>query len=99
MVRLDGLLWLCICGRIRGFFAGWVLDRTTRELDSFVDNFTRSRFYLLRSGMLCAVRTLRLLRAVIQFFYKFLYYLALNGGCSSMFRLLIFRAVVSFSNI
>ena len=99
MVRLDGLLWLCICGRIRGFFAGWVLDRTTRELDSFTGNFTGSRFYLLRSGMLCAVRTLRLLRAVIQFFYKFLYYLALNGGCSSMFRLLIFRAVVSFSNI
>ena len=99
MVRLDGLLWLCICGRIRGFFAGWVLDRTTRELDSFTGIFTGGCFYLFGRRAFCAARTVGLLRAVIQFFYKFLHHLPLNSGCSSMFRLLIFRAVVSFSNI
>lgn len=99
MVRLDGLLWLCICGRIRGFFAGWVLDRTTRELDSFTGNFTGGCFYLFGRRAFCAVRTVRLLRAVIQFFYKFLHHLPLHDGHSLMFWLLVFRAVVSFSNI
>lgn len=99
MVRLGGLLRLHICGRIRGFSAGWVLDRMTRELDSFMDNFTGSRFYLFGRCAFRAVRAVRLLRAVAQLFYKFLHHLALHGGCSLMFRLLVLLTAFSFSNI
>ena len=99
MVRLDGLLWLCICGRIRGFFAGWVLNRTTRQLDSFMDDFAGSHFYLFGRRAFRAVRAVGSIRAVIQFFYKFLHHLPLHDGHSLMFWLLVFRAVVSFSNI
>ena len=99
MVRLGGLLRLHICGRIRGFSAGWVLDRMTRELDSFMDNFTGSRFYLFGRCAFRAVRAVRLLRAVAQLFYKFLHHLALDGGCDLMFWLLVLWPVVSFSNV
>ena len=99
MVQLGGLLRLCICGRIRGFFAGWVLDRTTRQLDSFMDDFAGGRFHLFGRRAFRAVRAVRLFRAVAQLFYKFLYHLPLHSGCSLVFRLLVFRAVVSFSNV
>ena len=78
---------------------GWVLDRTTRQLDRFMDNFACSRFDLFGRCCFRAVRTVGRLCTVIQLFYKFLYHLALDGGCSLMFRLLVFRAVISFSNI
>ena len=99
MVRLGRLLQLCICGRIRGFSAGWVLDRTTRQLDGFMGDFAGGRFYLFGRRAFRAVRAVRLFCAVIQLLYKILYHLALDNGCSLMFRLLVFWTVVSFSNI
>lgn len=73
--------------------------KTVRNLNCFVYDFKGSRFYLLGSGMLCAVRVLRLLCAVIQLFYKPLHHLPLHSGCNLMFWLLILWTVVSFSNI
>ena len=64
MVRLGRLLQLCICGRIRGFSAGWVLNRTTRQLDSFMDDFAGGRFYLFGRRAFRAVRAVGLIRAV-----------------------------------
>ena len=98
MVRLAGLLRLRICRRILGFSAGWVLDRTTRQLDSFMDDFADGRFHLFGRRAFRAVRAVRLLRAVAQLFYKFLRHLALDDGCDLMFWLLVLWSVVSFSN-
>ena len=64
-----------------------------------MDNFTRSRFYLLRGGMFCAVRAVGLLRAVAQFFHKLLHHLPLYGGCDLMFWLLVLWTVISLSNV
>ena len=99
MVRLGGLLRLCICGKIRGFSAGWVLDRTTRQLDCFMDNFAGGCFYLFGCRAFHAVRAVRLICAVIQLLYKFLYHLASDGGCNLIFWLLVLWTVVSFANV
>ena len=68
-------------------------------VNSFVDDFAGSHFYLLGRRAFRAVRAVRLLRAVAQLFYKFLHHLALHGGCSLMFRLLVLLTAFSFSNI
>ena len=78
---------------------GCLTGKTARELGGFMDNFTGSCFYLLGRGMLCAVRTVRLLRAVVQLLHEFLHHLALDGGCDWMFWLLVLWTVASFSNI
>ena len=58
-----------------------------------------SRFYLLGRGMLCAVRTVGLLRAVIQLLHEFLHHLALDSRCDLMLWLLVLWTVGSFSNV
>ena len=78
---------------------GWVLDRTTRQLDRFMDNFACSRFDLFGRRAFRTVRAVRVLRAVAQLFYKFLYHQALDGGCDLMFWLLVLWAVILFSNV
>lgn len=78
---------------------GRLTGKAARELDCFIDNFTRKRFYLIGRGMLCAVRAVGLLHAVAQFFHKFLHHLALNGGCGLMFWLLVLWTVISLSNV
>ena len=84
---------------LRGFCIARPMGKAVRELDSFMDEFTGSRFYLLGRGMLCAVRTVGLLCAVIQLLYEFLHHLALDGRCDLMFGLLALRTVGSFSNV
>ena len=78
---------------------GRLTGKTARESDSFMGNLAGSRFYLLRGGMLCAVRTVGLLRAVAQFFHKLLHHLPLYGGCDLMFWLLVLWTVISLSNV
>lgn len=75
------------------------MGKTARELDGFIDNFTRKRFYLIGRGMLCAVRAVGLLCAVVQLLHEFLHHLALDSRCDLMFCLLLLRTVVSFSNV
>ena len=75
------------------------MGKAVRELDSFMDEFTGSRFYLLGCGMLCAVRVVGLLCTVTQFFHKLLNHLALDSGYDVMFWLLVLWTVISFSNV
>ena len=76
------------------------MGKAARELDSFMDDFMGSRFYLLGCGTLCAVRTVGLLHAVIQLIHEFLHHLALDSRCDLMLWLLVlFWTVVSFSNV
>ena len=78
---------------------GRLTGKNTWELDGIVDNFTGNGFYLLGRGMLCAVRTVGLLRAVIQLLHEFLHHLALDSRCDLMFGLSVLWTVVSFSNV
>ena len=75
------------------------MGKAVRELDSFMDEFTGSRFYLLGCGMLCAVRTVGLLCAVVQLLYEFLHHLALDSRCDLMFWWLVLWTVISFPDV